>query len=157
MEDLQKIRAKTVVNDNFWILQKNNVKVGYAKKTDKNIEIKIDGATIREFISVKDMKDSNMFDFTELPKPPATVSEDVHGYPTNESAYNAVWNLKYKLPLYTQSPESKSWYAAGYYRVNIGGLSVVQYCPKLIALQRTTFEGPFKTDPGLNQFNTIFE
>ena len=157
MEDIQKIRAKSVVKDKFWILQQNNKKVGHAEQTNKEIIIKIHGSPVGRFASLSDMKNSGMFEFTELPKPAATISEDVHGYPAGELAYNAVWNVTYKLPLYTQAADSKSWYAAGYYKVNIGSTWIVQYCPKLIALQRNEYKGPFRTDPGLNQFNRIFE
>jgi len=103
------------------------------------------------------MKASGMFEFTELPKPKATISEDVHSFPTEGLAYNAVWNVKYKLPLYTQTGDSKSWFAAGFYKVNIASTWIVQYCPKLITLQRNGYEGPFKTNPGLTQFNRMFE
>jgi len=158
MEDVQKIRAKSVVKNKFWILKQNDIKVGQVKvRSDDEIEVKIHGVVAERFTSVRAMKESGLFEFTELPKPVATISEDAHGYPTNTLAYNAVWNVKYKLPLYTQTAESKSWFAAGYYKVNIFGTWIVQYCPKLITLQRNTYEGPFKTDPGLNEFSTIFE
>ena len=157
MEHVQKIRAKSVVKNKFWILKQNNKKVGQAKQTNDDIVISIHGVVAERFSSVKAMKESGLFEFTELPKPAATVSEDVHGFPTEEPAYNAVWNVKYKLPLYSQTADSKSWFAAGYYKVNIAGTWIVQYCPKLITLQRNTYEGPFKTDPGLNQFGSIFE
>jgi len=158
MEDVQKIRAKSVVKNKFWILKQNDIKVGQVKaRTVNDIEVKINGVVAERFTSVRAMKDSGLFEFTELPKPAATLSEDVHGFPTEGMAYNAVWNVQYRLPLYSQTEDSKSWFAAGYYKVNIAGTWIVQYCPKLITLQRNTFEGPFKTDPGLNQFNTMFE
>ena len=158
MEDLQKIRAKSVVKDKFWILRQNNIKIGEVKATsDSDIEVTINGTTAKQFTSLNDMKDSGLFEFTELPKPKATLSDDVQGFPADGFAYNAVWNVKYKLPLYTQTDDSKSWFAAGYYKVDISGTWIVQFCPKLITLQRNGYEGPFKTDPGLNQFNTMFE
>jgi len=157
MEDIQKIRAKSVIKNKFWILQQNNVKVGQAKRTNKNIEIRIYGSPVGRYANFAEMKKSGLFEFTELPKADATPSEDVHGYPIAGIAYNAVWNVKYKLPLYTQSSDSKSWFAAGYYKVNINGIWIVQLCPKLISLQRNTYEGPFRTSPGLNQYNEIFE
>jgi len=158
MEDLQKIRAKSVVKDKFWILQQNNIKIGQVKaKSATNIEVIIHGNTMSRFTSLADMKASGLFEFTELPKPKASISEDVHGFPADGLAYNAVWNVKYKLPLYTQTDDSKSWFAAGFYKVNIGGTWIVQYCPKLITLQRNEFDGPFNTNPSLNQFDSIFE
>jgi len=158
MEDIQKIRAKSVVKDKFWILQQDNIKIGQVKATSETeIEVIIHGSTTDQFTSLADMKASGMFEFTELPKPKATISEHVHDFPTEGLAYNAVWNVKYKLPLYTQTADSKSWFAAGFYKVDISGTWIVQYCPKLITLQRNGYEGPFKLNPGLNQFNRMFE
>ncbi len=157
MEDIQKIRAKSVVKNKFWILQQNNNKVGQAKKNNNVIEVKINGNSAGKYTSMSAMKESGLFEFVELPKPAATVSEDVLGYKTDRAAFNAVWNVKYKLPLYTQASDSKSWFAAGYYKVNINGTWIVQFCPKLITLQRNEYDGPFYTTPGLNQFNDMFE
>lgn len=158
MEDIQKIRAKPVVKDEFWILQKNNIKVGQIKaKSDNNIEVIIHGNRAKSFNSIEEMKESGLFEFTEIPRTPSEPTEDVHGFPSDGIAYNAVWNVKYGLPLYTQSEESKSWFAAGYYKVNINGTWIVQFCPKLITLQRNEYDGPHATDPGLNNFSKIFE
>ena len=92
-----------------------------------------------------------------MPRPDKAQTDSVHDYPTDCIAYNGVWNVKDSLPLYTQSEDSKSWFAAGYYKLNINGNWIVQYCPKLIALQRNEYTGPFKTDPGMNIFNELFE
>jgi len=157
MEDLQKIRAKSVVKNKFWILQQNNVKVGQAKEVNKDIEVTIHGVAVGKYKSLSEMKKTGLFEFIELEKLDGTNLLDVHGYPACSTAHNAVWNARYRLPLYTQDVDSKSWYAAGYYKIKVGNTWVVQYCPKLIALQRSNYKGPFKTDPGLLQFNKIFE
>lgn len=157
MAELHKIKAKPVVKNKFWILQNNNIKIGHAALVNKDIEVSIHGTAAGKYSSVADMKASGLFEFTELPKPAATISEDVHGFPTDELAYNAVWNVRYSLPLYTRTADSKSWYAAGYYKVNVAGTQIVQFCPKLIALQRNEYEGPFNTNPGLNEFGGLFE
>jgi len=46
MEDIQKIRAKSVVKDKFWILQQDNIKIGQVKaKSETEIEVIIHGST----------------------------------------------------------------------------------------------------------------
>ena len=158
MADIQKLRAKNIVKDKFWILQQNNIKVGQVKaKSDTDIEVQIHGAKAKHFNSITAMKESGLFEFTELPRRKEELANEVQGFPTDGLAYNAVWNVQYKLPLYTKTSDSKSWFAAGYYKINVSGTWIVQYCPKLITLQRNTFEGPFTQDPGLNQFGNIFE
>ena len=157
MEDIQKIRAKSVVKDKFWILQQNNVKIGQVKALANNdIEVNIQGRTKR-YNSIAEMKESGLFEFMELPKSITDPTNEVEGFPSDGLAYNALWNVQYKLPLFTKSQDSKSWHAAGYYKVYLNNTWIVQYCPKLITLQRNDYEGPFKTDPGINQFSAMFE
>ena len=78
-----------------------------------------------------------------------TASTLVYGYPTNvhdahdgaddTHVHNPMWDMKQGLPLYTKKSDSQCWYAAGYY--NIDGN--IEYCPKLIILQRNDYSGPF--------------
>ena len=158
MDNIQKIRAKSIVEDEFWILQKNNIKIGQIKAlSDNEIEVKIHGVTAEKFSTIDDVKKSGLFEFTELPKAKSEPTKDVQGYPSNGLAYNAVWNVRYGLPLYTQTEDSKSWFAAGYYKINISGTWIVKFCPKLITLQRNEYKGPFKSKPNTNHFNEMFE
>lgn len=158
MADIQKIRAKSVINNEFWILQKNNIKIGEIKaKSPHDIEVVIHGNKAHTFESVEEMVRSGLFEFVELPKIDNEPTMTVHGYPADTIAYNAVWNVQYGLPLYNQTEDSKSWFAAGYYKVRINDTWIVQYCPKLITLQRNEYNGPYEQDPGLNNFNKFFE
>ncbi len=150
------IEAKSVVDDYFWILQKNNKKIGEVIQVHTGkYEVNILGERT-EFTTLELLKQSPMFTFIDLPgdKP---LTEEVEGYPTDTIAHNKVWNIKHNLPLYTQSDDSKSWHAAGYYKVLIHSNWIVQFCPKLISLNRYEFEGPFKSDPKLKNFSRIFE
>ena len=47
-----------------------------------------------------------------------------------------------------QEEKSKSWFAAGYYRVTVNGTTETMFCPKLILLQRYDYIGPVKTRDG---------
>ena len=149
------IKAKPVSNE-FWILQKDNKKIGQVVHTDDSYTVKINGRIAGTYTTLKKLKEDNLFDFTEMPKPRATASTDVHGYPTNDIAYNGVWNLQYNLPLFTLEPESKSWHAAGYYNITIKGKTVTEFCPKLITLQRNKYSGPYKEKP-IEMFDELFE
>ena len=158
MLDIQKIRAKSIVKDEYWILQKNNIKVGQIKALSNNkIEVQIHGNKAGTFDSLEEMKNSGMFEFVEMPRINNEPTNEVHGYQADGIAYNAVWNVQYSLPLYTQTDDSKSWFAAGYYKININGTWIVKFCPKLITLQRNEYKGPFKEQPGLTTFGKIFE
>jgi hypothetical protein len=54
-----------------------------------------------------------------------------------------MWDIKMKLPVYTKTTKSKSWFAAGWYRVKKGRSWTVSQDPKLIVLQRYAYAGPF--------------
>jgi len=69
----------------------------------------------------------------------------VHGYPTTEYPHNAMFDIRYQLPLWTQAENSKSWFAAGWYRVQQHRDWTIMQCPKLIVLQRYNYKGPFYT------------
>lgn len=153
---MEKLIAKPVVENEYWIVTQGNIKVGQIKALNNNIEIHVNGH-VTSATTMEEVIDMGIFEFVEMPAPDKTPSDSVHEYPTDCIAFNGVWNVKDNLPLYTQSPESKSWFAAGYYKLNINGTWVVQFCPKLIALQRNEYRGPFKTDPGLNTFSELFE
>lgn len=146
---MDKIEAKTVIKDQYWILRKNKIKVGQVTQEDHGLEVRINGRYTQTFKDISEMKKSGLFTFTEIPRREPTESVDVHGYPVDGTAYNALWNLQYRLPLYTKTPDSKSWYAAGYYIIDSKGKRFVEFCPKLITLQRNEFDGPFQDEPRL--------
>jgi len=148
---MDKIKAKAISNS-FWILQKNNKKVGQLSRNQQGYNVNINGSTGK----FKNKSDLDMIEFIEIPKPQATESSNVHGYPTNGIAYNALWNLKYKLPLFTITADSKSWHAAGYYNILLKNKHVVEFCPKLITLQRNRYSGPYNSKPE-PMFNQLFK
>jgi len=156
---MEQIKAKSIITDRFWILQNTkNKKVGELQQGPAgNFEVRIAGKAMTSFSSLESLKKSPMFQFVDLLKTPIKSLNDIEGYPIDGTAFNTVWNVKLGLPLYTQTDESKSWHAAGYYKVNVHGTWVVQFCPKLIALRRTEYLGPYKDNPSFVQFNKMFK
>jgi hypothetical protein len=67
----------------------------------------------------------------------------VHGYLAAGRIYNPMWDVKMKLPVYTKTSKSKSWFAAGWYKIKKGRSWTVAQDPKLIVLQRYPYHGPF--------------
>ena len=71
---------------------------------------------------------------------------EVHGYACKTNPHNPIYDLKRKLPLYTKTSDSQSFFCAGYYVIHWeDGNHSPAYCPKLITLSRYTYDGPFKT------------
>jgi hypothetical protein len=137
------IVAKPVIPNQYWILREDDRKVG-------NIEASADGFTVKinnqieKYKTIHTIKREKSIDFEiEKKSPPGRIKNQVHGYPTTSRPYNGIYDVKHQVPLWTQEPRSKSWYAAGWYAVQQGRRWEVVECPKLIMLERYKYQGPF--------------
>jgi len=146
------IVAKPVIPDRYWILKQDDQKVGNIEiDPHGGFQVKINNQ-VQKFKTVRNIKQRVKIDFESAPKTRTVVDvNQVHGYPTESRPYNAIYDVKHRLPLYTQDPRSKSWYAAGWYRVRHGRSWSVNFCPKLITLQRYQYQGPFQSEQAAQQ------
>ena len=144
------IVAKPVIDNQYWILKQNNQKVG-------NIEASADGYVVKiqnqvsSYKTIPMVRQGTSIEF-EAPETASKPGLDaVHGYDTGCKTYNAIWNVQLKLPLFTKQNKSKSWYAAGWYGIKQHRSWKVLRNPKLIALERYPFKGPFHTKDQANE------
>ena len=122
----QKVGTLTINDDKFMVSDETGVRFFNSKKQlEKTL-----GKTI--------------FEKTELQ--PVQLEKSIHGYPTSTVPFNAMYDVKRKLPLFTKSLKSKSIYCAGYYIIQFDKGWVKSFCPKLITVERYETKGPFKTD-----------
>ena len=138
--------AKPVIDKQFWILQDGNQKVGNIEACAGGYQVKINNQ-VAQFKTIKMAAQRVNIQFESIPKittNPA-VKNLVHGYPAAGRVNNPMWDVKMKLPIYTKTTKSKSWFAAGWYRVKKGRSWTVVQDPKLIVLQRYPYQGPFHT------------
>lgn len=141
------IIAKPVIPDRYWILKENDKKIG-------NIEVEAGGYKVRIadrieiFPALPNIKKKINIDFLpiETKSTAATDNKSVYGYSTTHQPHNAVYDVKHQVPLWTHDTRSRSWYAAGWYRVKQGRHWSVVHCPKLIVIQRYPYKGPFHTE-----------
>lgn len=145
------IVAKPVVDKQFWILQDGNEKVGNVEAAqDGGFNVRIND-TIQQYKTIKMVTQLHDIVFEQPTKPKKkTVGNDVHGYCAQGRVYNPIWDIKHRLPLYTKTKKSKSWFAAGWYQVQRGKKWKTVQDPKLIALQRYKYHGPFHTKEEAN-------
>lgn len=136
--------AKPVLENKFWIVENNGQKVGTIRSNDHGIVLQV-GNNNQVFNNIKELGNTVSFEGKSV----ATAEKqefEVHGYDCKTKPYNAIFDLKRKLPLYTKTENSQSFFCAGYYVVHWeDGSHSPSYCPKLITLSRYEFEGPFKT------------
>jgi hypothetical protein len=136
--------AKPVVDKQFWILQDGDRKVGNIEACAGGYQVKINNQTA-QFKTIRTAAQRVNIEFETLPKlEKAKPSVNlVHGYPAQGRVYNPIWDVPQKLPLFTKTKKSKSWFAAGWYRVKKGRNWTTVQDPKLILLQRYSYLGPY--------------
>lgn len=140
------IVAKAVIPDQYWILREDDRKIGNIEAEPGGFAVKINNQ-VRRFKSITTIKKNvNInFEVTKRPKKPKPGNE-VYGYHTTHRPYNAIYDVRHQVPLWTRESRSKSWLAAGWYRVKQGRHWEVVECPKLILLERYQYQGPFRTE-----------
>jgi hypothetical protein len=138
--------AKPVIDRKYWILQENNQKVGNVEACDGGYQVRINNQ-VAQFKTIKMVEQRVHVQFEPGIKLVKSRPETnlVHGYPVAGRVYNPMWDVPKKLPIYTKTKKSKSWFAAGWYQVKKGRNWTVVQGPKLILLQRYPYSGPFYT------------
>ena len=139
--------AKPVLDNKFWILEDNGQKVGTIRSNENGVTLTV-GTKNQTFKALSELKQKIKVDFTgkEVVKK-ETKEYEVHGYACKTKPHNPIYDLKRKLPLYTKTSDSQSFFCAGYYVIHWeDGNHSPAYCPKLITLSRYTYDGPFKTN-----------
>jgi len=140
------IIAKPIIDKQFWILQDGNQKVGNIEACAGGYQVKINNQ-IAQFKTIRMAAQRVNIQFESITQPKQkNPTGQVHGYPATGRIYNPMWDVKMKLPIYTKTAKSKSWFAAGWYRVKKGRNWTVTQDPKLIVLQRYNYQGPFYSE-----------
>jgi len=138
------IVAKPVIDKQYWILQENNQKIGNVEACAGGYQVKIHNQTV-QFKTIRMAAQRVNIQFEpaiKIAKPKSTTTH-VHGYPVSGQVYNPMWDVSQQLPVYTKTNKSKSWIAAGWYRVRKGRVWKTILAPKLIMIQRYPYQGPF--------------
>lgn len=134
--------AKVVADKQYWILQEADQKVGNIEAWNGGYQVLIRGE-VKQFKTIKlAAREANIvFEKSATASKPNNTM--VHGFPVIGRCYNPVWDVAHRLPLYTKTRKSKSWFAAGWYSLKRGRNWKVVQDPKLISLQRYPYQGPF--------------
>lgn len=137
--------AKTVIPNQYWILRDDNRKVGNIEAGPDGVQIRINNQ-VEHFKNIRTLRQRVKINFEPQVRRHVTdAGNTVNGYPTTSRPYNEIFNVQYQVPLWTREPRSRSWYAAGWYRVRHGRSWSVVQCPKLIVLERYDYQGPFRS------------
>jgi len=148
--------AKPVVKNQFWIVTDGTEKVGNVLADGSGFEVKLNGNKTH-YKNTKTIKKIANIEFLTFTKFSSDKKElPFNEYPTTSKVYNSVLDIKRKLHLFTKTPKSKCYYAAGWYTVNQGQETKVVFCPKYIFIQRYGYNGPYKSkEEAENVLNSI--
>ena len=147
---MTEIHAKPVVDGKFWIVEEAGVKIATLQKNENNKFILSN--TSGEVMFNKKEELTKQFGkefFLTNKKVKITQSRhlnECYDYPTSRTPYNAMYDVRRKLPLFTKSIQSKSLYCAGYYIIKFNKGWVKSFCPKAITIERYPYRGPFKSE-----------
>ena len=146
---MTELHAKPIVDGKFWIVEQDGSKIAtlHKKENNKFILSSVNGEVM--FNKKQDLtKQFGAGFFLNSTKIKVTQPDvyECHGYPTSCNPYNAMYDVRRKLPLFTKSNASKSLYCAGYYVIKFDKGWVKSFCPKAITIERYPSKGPFKSE-----------
>lgn len=137
------LQAKPIIPDRFWIVRDEHKKVGNIESDSGGYVVSVNGSQIRVKTLIS-LEEKITFE-PPVKTAPDICANSVYGFPTPHPPHNAVFDVRHQLPLWTREPNSKSWLAAGWYRIKQHNHWRVSFCPKLILLDRYSYQGPFQT------------
>ena len=137
------ITAKPVVDQNYWILTQGDAKIGAITADAAGYTVTIRGRRQR-FADIRRLQTGLKIDLPSAPSSNKADCNQVHGHDAGCRAHNGMWHVQLRIPVFTKSAKSRSWYAAGWYAVQQARSWKIVRNPKLILLQRYRFQGPFQ-------------
>jgi hypothetical protein len=149
---MTELKAKPVIKNKFWIVEQDGEKVATIQAIDEGGFVYVHDDQREQFPTVKLLKNklNIVFDKSAVRKREALPApNDVYGYPAGFKTYNCLYDVSRRLPIFTKTAKSKSYFCAGHYAVKFNNTWTRACCPKLITLQRYQFIGPFKTNEEL--------
>lgn len=138
--------AKPIVKNKYWIVEEKGNKVATIQAIDDGGFSFVHDNHREKFASIKMISKKYNIEFAKADKALTTKTNDVYGYPCNSKSFNEIYDVSRRLPIYTKTSKSRSYFCAGYYLVKYNNTWVKEYCPKLITLNRYQYQGPFKSE-----------
>jgi hypothetical protein len=144
--------AKSVVKNKFWVVEDQGHRVATIQAVEDGGFVYVHDDQRERFTSIKILSKQYNITFDKVNKK-STKAEgnDIYGYPTQSKPHNELYDVTRRLPVYTKTAKSKSYFCAGYYIVQFESHWAKAYCPKLITLNRYPFRGPFATQEQMLQ------
>jgi hypothetical protein len=147
---METLLAKPIVKNKFWIVENHGKKIATIQTIDETggvVYVQDQERSYFPSVKLLGKKHNIVFDKQKkTEKPPVKQNiYDVYGYSSTFKPYNLLYDVRKKLPIFTKTAKSKSYFCAGHYLIKFSTVWTKAFCPKLITLQRYEFVGPFET------------
>jgi hypothetical protein len=137
--------AKPVIKNKFWVVEDHGQKIATIQAREGGGFVYVYDNQREYFHSTKQLTKQLNIKFSSLVTKPPKDNNYVYGFPIKGKAYNEVFDVIRKLPIYSKNSKSKSLYCAGYYYICLNDIWTLSFCPKNITLNRYKFYGPYKS------------
>ena len=115
------ILAKPVIENKYWILKENDQKVGVVEAVPGGFTVRLYNDE-SQYKTIRTIKNKTRIEFQPAPERKKVVpGMEVNGFATDAKPFNAVYDVQRRLPMFTKKRKSKSWFAAGYYQIEVNG------------------------------------
>jgi hypothetical protein len=142
---MSELIAKPVIKNKFWVVEDSGQKIATIQAREDGGYAYVHDNQREYFPSVKNLKQKYNIKFSTAKKIIKENTKTVYTYPISGRAYNQVWDVQRKLPIYSKTAKSKSLFCAGYYLIKINCVWTENFCPKNITISRYEYVGPFKS------------
>ena len=123
------IQAKPVIKNKYWIVENDGQKIATIQAAKDGVVL-VEGNRRLKYSSIKVLGTAHNIRFVGGQKNQTALVNSVYDYPSHGRPYNAIYDLRLKLPLYTVSNKSRSYFCAGYYLIEVNNQYCVEFCPK---------------------------
>lgn len=161
MNKMIKLVARPVVKNKYWIVENNGNKIGTVQAVEDGGYVYVQEHNRNKYPTIKTLGQSHNIKFETYTSPVKKETNSIKtnkvldGFPTDEIPQNAMREVRLGVSVYTKTKKSKSYFCAGYFAIKEKTEWLVEFCPKLITVNRHSFLGPFATK--LEAHNAIKE
>lgn len=149
------ILAKPVVKNKFWIIEEDGNKIATLLANEKNVVLVKNQQRIA-FANILEIEKKYKIKFTKWGNNARSKENIIAGFPTDSTPYNVLYNVRKKIPIYTKTKKSKSFFCAGWYLIRYENNWEIEFCPKKIFVERNEYLGPYANrDQVLENLNSI--
>jgi len=136
--------AKPIIKNQLWVITDGVNKVGNVEADGSGFNVKI-GDNLDHFASTKSIERMIKLEFQRPQKSSKQVTPPFAHWPTPGKTYNNFFDVKRKIHVYTNTPDSKCYHAAGYFRILMNDEWQTVFAPKYIFVQRYEYQGPYNS------------